>query len=113
MTVCLHRTLGSRVVLRLGVEDGVVIDETGFSYSFGLILAHPVHPGWEYLPVKSNQPAKPLVKLPPTPSCTNADGTGSRKVCLACGAEGNTFTAPQNLSLASFFLSPRFLIFYM
>lgn len=40
--------------------------------SSGLVQAHPVHPGWECLPLKSNLSAKPS----PTPSCSAGDRKG-------------------------------------
>lgn len=95
------------------------VDEGGFSYSFGLIQAHPVHPGSECLPLKSNQSAKPLVKLPLTPFCTNGDGTGSRKLLgsevigehLGIFLFFSFFIASQNLgpSLSSLFRIPDIL----
>lgn len=45
----------------------------------GLIQAHPVHPGWECLPAKSNPSAltaQPSAKPSPTPSCSAGDGEG-------------------------------------
>lgn len=44
------------------------------SSSSGLIQAFPVRPGWECLPLESNQPAEQAAKLPPTPSCSAGMG---------------------------------------
>lgn len=56
------------------------------SSSFGQIQPHPVHPGWEYLPLKSH----PSAKQPPTPSCSDGDEKGHVPGSAALlGGEGN------------------------
>lgn len=85
----MEKQLRSRVALRSGVGS-IWQGQTVCPSPSGLIRAHPIHPGWECLPLKSNQSAKLSAKSSPTPSCSAGDGKGCvpGRIAPICGERG-------------------------